>query len=220
MALYENSPIYVFIDESGNLDFNGGGSDHFVLSAFMTMTPEECGRGLMGLRYDYFSRGLDDQIPFHAAPNSYGTRKQVIDHLCAPDHGCTVHSIYCDTHLAHSSKHPPEEFYALLGKALATYIIKKLGNVFSPIVMVFDSTLSRKQRGAFLKIVKPALAKLGVEYRIMFSPVKEDPCGQIADYYAWSLYRSLESRDSQWLDALPLPHTTFDIFRYGHTRYW
>ncbi|WP_448255937.1 DUF3800 domain-containing protein [Microbacterium aurum] len=45
----EKTPIHVFIDESGNLDFGGKGTDHFVLSAFLTTDPAACGRGLIGL---------------------------------------------------------------------------------------------------------------------------------------------------------------------------
>ncbi|WP_447943792.1 DUF3800 domain-containing protein [Microbacterium aurum] len=217
----EKTPIHVFIDESGNLDFGGKGTDHFVLSAFLTTDPAACGRGLMDLRYEFMGRGLGDQIPFHAAYNSVGTRKRVIESMCARGtHQCWVHSIWCDKHLAHRSKHSPEVFYALLGGALAKYMLMSLGGTYSPIVMMFDSTLSSKQRGAFLKAVKPALNQLDVEYRIMFSPVKEDPCGQVADFHAWALFRSLESKDHAWKESLPHVTSEFNIFRYGHTRYW
>lgn len=215
-----SSPIYLFIDESGNLDFSGKGTDHFVLTAFLTSDPVTCGRGLMDLRYEYLGRGLQDQIPFHAAYNSTGTRKRVIETMCDASHICWSHSIYCDKHLAHPSKHAPEDFYALLGGALAKYMLKVLGGTYSPIVLVFDSTLSAKQRKAFLRTVKPALTALGVPYEIMFSPVKEDPCGQVADYRAWALFRLLESGDPSWLRSMPQTHTTFNIFRNGHTRYW
>ncbi len=59
----EKTPIHVFIDESGNLDFGGKGTDHFVLSAFLTTDPAACGRGLMDLRYEFMGRGLGDQTP-------------------------------------------------------------------------------------------------------------------------------------------------------------
>ncbi len=131
-----------------------------------------------------------------------------------------MHSIYADKHLAHPSKHAPEVFYSLIGGALAKYLLKAVNPMAEPIILMFDSALSAKHRSAFIKAVKPSLNAIGRSHYIMFKPVKEDLNGQIADYYAWSLFRSLESKDDSWLKKLPGKHTTFDIFQRGHTRYW
>ncbi len=180
-----------------------------------------CAQKLSELKYEFLGRGLSDQIPFHATENSVGTRKRVIQSLCSTsDHGCTVHSIYCDKHLAHPSLHTPERFYSLIGGALAKYLLKAVNPMADPIILMFDSALSAKQRNAFIKAVKPTLNLIGRAHHIMFKPVKEDVNGQIADYYAWSLFRSLEAKDDSWLKSLPHNHTTFDMFQRGHTRYW
>lgn len=213
-------PLYVFVDESGNLDFTGRGTDHFVLTAYMTEDPIGCGAGLTRLKYEYLSRGLEDQIPFHASENSAGTRKRVADAMCQLPQGCRIHSIYADKHYAHPSKHDPAIFYGLVGGALGKYLLMVEHTTYSPIVLIFDSALSAKHRKAFLGAVKPQLTRLGRPYRIMFKPVKEDVNGQVADYYAWSLFRRLESGDNSLLSRLPIRHTTFNIFQRGHTRYW
>lgn len=214
------NPIYVFIDESGNLDFSDKGTDYFVLSAFITNDPMNCGHALNALTYEFLARGFGDQIPFHATENSEGTRKRVMGAMCPSTHDCWAHSIYADKHLAHPSKHSPEVFYALLGKALGKYLLNGMGSVNEPIVLMFDSALTSKQQAAFLKAVKPSLNALHVRYQILFRPVKHDVNGQIADYFAWSLFRKLERNDPTWLDSLPITHTRFNIFQYGHTRYW
>lgn len=213
------SPLYVFIDESGNLDFSGRGTNHYVMSAYMTSDPIGCGRSISSLTYEFLARGLDDQVPFHATTNSVGTRKRVVGSLCSHGH-CWVHSIYADKHLAHPSKHRPEVFYSLIGGALAKYLLKALAPDHDPVVLMFDSALSARQRGAFLRAVKPVLNQIGRRYWITFKPVREDPNGQIADFYAWSLFRSLEAGDGSWLSVLPGPRTEFDLFQSGHTKYW
>jgi hypothetical protein len=213
-------PIYVFIDESGNLDFSGRGTDHFVLSAFVTRDPISCGRALQELTYEFLGRGLEDQLPFHAVNNSVGTRGRVLDALCGADHHCHVHSIIADKHRAHPSKHAPEVFYALIGKAMASYLLRALPIGYEPVVLMFDSALTGKLKGAFLKVIKPQLNHLGRPYRIAFRPVQHDVNGQIADYYAWATFRALEIGDRTWFDRLPGRHDEFDIFARGHTRYW
>lgn len=216
-------PVYAFIDESGNLDFDGTGTDHFVMSAFVTTDPMICGRGPMSLKYEFLTSAAHDQIPFHAVNNTSGTRKRFIKSLCqrkSPDHSCAVHTVFCDKHYAHQSKHKPEVFYALIGGAMAKYFAKVFAGKYSPVVLVFDAALSAKQRSAFLKVVKPVMNTIGTPYQIMFAPVKEEPCGQIADYYAWATFRRLESNDRTWIDQMPLRPSEFNIFQNGHTRYW
>lgn len=213
-------PIYVFIDESGNLDFTVTGTDHFVLSAFITPDPIECGRALQELTYEFLGRGLEEQVPFHAVNNSVGTRKRVLDALCGSDHHCRVHSIVADKHLAHPSKHAPEVFYGLVGRAMASYLLQMLPVGFSPVVLMFDSALTGRLKGAFLKAIKPDLNRLGRPYRVVFRPVKHDVNGQIADFYAWATYRKLEAGDANWFDLLPGRHDEFDIFARGRIRYW
>lgn len=191
-------PIYVFIDESGNLDFSGSGTDHFVLSAFITHDPLECGRALQQLTYEFLGRGLEDQIPFHATSNSVGSRRRVLETLCNQEHHCRVHSIVADKHLAHPSKHPPEVFYGLVGRAMANYLLRVLPVGYAPVVLMFDSALTGKLQGAFLKALKPDLNRLGRPYRVMFRSVKHDVNGQIADFYAWAIFRKLEAHDMAW----------------------
>jgi hypothetical protein len=213
-------PVYVFTDESGNLDFSGRGTDHFVLSAFITHDPIECGRSLHGLTYEFLGRGLEDQIPFHAVNNSAGTRLRVIGALCGADHHCRVHSVIADKHLADPSKHAPDIFYGLVGKSMGRYLLQALPSGYEPIVLMFDSALTGKLKGAFLKVLKPALNSLERPYRIVFRPVKHDVNGQIADYYAWATFRMLETGDRTWFDQLPGTHDEFNIFTRGHTSYW
>lgn len=153
------SPVYVFIDESGNLDFTGSGTNHFVLSAFITSDPLGCGRALQELTYEFLSRGLEDQVPFHAVNNSVGTRRRVLGALCDGDHHCRVHSIVADKHKAHPSKHAPEVFYGLVGKAMASYLLMALPGGYEPVVLMFDAALTGKLQGAFLKALKPELKR-------------------------------------------------------------
>ncbi len=203
-------PVFVFIDESGNLDFSDRGTRYFVLSAVVTDDPIHCGRELSTLTYEFLARGLIDQIPFHATENSRGTRKRVIETMCR-EHSCWAYSVTVEKAIVPHLLQTPGEFFAALGGTLGQILVSALNTSHQPVVLLFDSTLTARQRSGFLKAVKPVLNSVGVQYRIAFRSVKDDPNGQIADYHAWSVFRAKEHADSTWLDALPLPHSIHEL---------
>lgn len=212
-------PLYVFIDESGNFDFAGKGTDFFVMSALMTDRPLESAAAMQALKYDLMAEGIDNP-EFHAAENSHAIRARV----GAVINGLTniaVHSIYADKHLAHPSKHNAVDFYGLFAGALSKWLLKAIRPEFDHIVIMFDVALTKRHQKAFLATIKPILAGIGRPYSILFHSVKADLNGQIADYFAWSVFRSLESGDPLPLAAIAsVPHEQFNLFRNGHTRYW
>lgn len=212
-------PVWVFVDESGNLDFSAKGTNHFVMTAVMTDDPSANARALTDLKYEFLSRGLGDQVPFHATTNSLGTRRRVAGEI-GKNTNFGTHTIWADKHYTHPSYQNPVDFYALFGRALAKYLLALISPSYDPIVIVFDAALTAKQRGAFMKTVKPALNKLGRTYHIMFKPVTEDVNGQIADYYAWAMFRKLESGDDSMLTALPGGGGEFNLFRHGFARWY
>jgi hypothetical protein len=212
-------PLYVFIDESGNFDFTGRGTDYFVMSAVMTDRPLESAGVMQALKYELMAEGIENP-EFHAAENSLATRARA----SAAINGLTniaVHSIYADKHLAHPSKHSDIDFYSLFAVALSKWLLKSIRPEYDYIVIVFDVALTKRQQKAVLANVKPTLAALGRPYSVMFHAVKADLNGQIADYFAWSVFRHLESGDPLPLAAIgSITHERFNLFRTGHTRYW
>lgn len=212
--------LYVFIDESGNFDFTKKGTDHFVLSAVYTDDPCATAAPLQRLKYELLAR-RSDQLEFHATVNSRGTRSAVTEVIRSLSGLIKVHTIYADKHYAHPSKHSPDVMLSLFGMALARWLSYTVSNEYDQVILVFDSVLTGKQRAAFLKAVKPALKHLQKPFHVAFHPVKSDLNGQIADYFAWSVFRKLESNDDLPLEALRgIPHDRFNIFQNGHTRYW
>lgn len=213
------SILYVFVDKSGNLDFSGRGTDHFLISAVFTTDPCRSAAALQKLRYELLAGG-SEQLEFHATENSRGTRRQVIE--CIKSIDCiSVHTIWVNKHYAHPRLHEPVAFFGLFANALAKWVMKTVGSEHKKVVINFDSVLTKKQQSIFLSSLKSSLNTLGKPYRIAFMPVKSDLNGQIADYFAWSQFRRLESGDTSPSEELSsVKHTTFNMFQTGHTRYW
>ena len=106
--------------------------------------------------------------------------------------------------------------YGISAVALVGRLASSITEESPRIILLFDATLTSKKRAAFLKVLKAGLKKATREFYIHFRPVSHDVNGQIADYYAWSVFRALESNDSYWLKKLPGPHEIFPANKNDH----
>jgi hypothetical protein len=209
-------PVFVFIDESGNFDFSEKGTRHFVLSAHITQSPLECGAGLSALTYEFLARGLINQVPIHATQNSVSTRHLAISRLCERTHQCRALSVFVEKSNLEEDCQSDVTMYGISAVALVGRLASSITEESPRINLLFDATLTSKKRAAFLKVLKAGLKKATREFHIHFRPVSHDVNGQIADYYAWSVFRALESNDGYWLNKLPGPHEIFPANKNDH----
>lgn len=221
-ASYEQKTLYVFLDESGNLDFTERGTDHFVIAAVYTTDPNTSASRMQRLKYDLMA-SRSDQLEFHATNNSRGTRKRVSETIQGLDGHISVKTMYIDKHYTAPSRQSAPAIMEVFGVAFARWLVNSSAPTdgVDQVVLVFDSVLTGKQRGAFIKAVKPRLKSLQKPFHIVFHPVKSDLNGQIADYFAWSTFRKLEHQDHEPLTGLqPIDPQIFNLFASGHTRYY
>ena len=86
--------LFVFMDESGDLQFGPRAKQHFILSAVCTGNPAVLAAKMQELKYEQMAKGSTD-LEFHATQNSKGTRQRVVDTLCGMP-GLRVHSMWVD----------------------------------------------------------------------------------------------------------------------------
>ena len=214
------SILYVFLDESGNLDFSGRGTDHFVLSAVYTTDPCRSAAVMQELKYDLIGQGSDD-LEFHATNNTPGTRRRVSEAITSLADTIDVHTLWVDKHYAHPTQHDDVTIMSAFGTAMGRWIDRAVSGDHTQIVMVFDSVLTGKKQAAFKAAVKPALKQLDIPFRIAFHPVKSDLNGQIADYFSWAWLRHVESKNPAAMEALGgVKWTQFNLYRKGTRRWW
>jgi hypothetical protein len=214
------SSLFIFLDESGNLDFSPKGTDHFVLSAITALKPISSSSALQDLKYDLLKIGEDVQY-FHASEDKQIVRDAVFLAINALDN-IRINYIYAEKRKTHPTLQGTPQFYGLLGKTLLGYLLRGYqANQFSQVIIIFDKALSKKAQNQFLKTMKPRLKQLGKPYQIYFHQTLSDFNGQIADYSAWAKYVSLERNEVRPLKALGnIPVSSFDIFRTGTKKYY
>lgn len=198
----ERRALFVFIDESGNLDFSSSGTKNYVLAAVATTNPLLSASTLQDLKYTYLTEGTVDVEYFHASEDRQFVRNEVIDIISTLSKDIHVHYIHTQKNKTNPELQSPAAFYAKLGSELSKFIIKYQSDGFSKVIIIFDKCLRGKEQKAFLKEVKPELKQLGKPYQIYFHRTLSDFNGQIADYFAWSRYVSLERQEMRPLEAL------------------
>ncbi len=214
-------PLYVFLDESGNFDFSTKGTDYFIVSAVITSDPLAVATPLTRLKYELLAEGMSE-VRFHAAENAQPIRDRVYNVINGSlADAMSSHTMYLDKHLAAPAVQDEVKMMALIGKAMARWLEYRLEPIDGPIIIAFDSVLTRRQQAAFKSEVKPVLKELGRGFNLTFQPVKEEPCGQVADYIAWAWSRHFERGDGRPLAQFKnVRQSDFNLFRWGHKRYY
>lgn len=209
------STLYVFLDESGNLDFSRTGTDHYVLAAVTSTNPLVSSQELQRLKYTQLEDGIDTEY-FHASEDKQLTRDKVIKQIQTMANTIKVHYVYAKKSKSYPALQNSAAFYAKLGTTLCKFIVGYKTNGFEKVVIVFDKALTKKDQKAFLGDLKPELKKIGKPYEIYFHRTLSDFNGQIADYFAWSKYISLERGEMRPITALSnITQTEFDLFSRG-----
>lgn len=216
------SSLFIFLDESGNLDFSAGGTRHFVLSAVTAFDPLQSSSALQSLKYRFLMDGVDIKN-FHASEDRQAIRNDVFAELQTL-HNLRVNYIFADKSLAHPSLHDSAKFYSLLGTVLMKYMVNGYrDSTYDKIIIVFDKTLRGKDQHYLLQSLKSSLKELGKPFEVYFHQTMYDFNSQIADYAAWAAYVSLEKGEMRPLTALGaggIPVQGFNIFNQGTHHYY
>lgn len=218
--MVDGSILYIFLDESGNLDFSPSGTKHYVLAAVTTTNPLATAQELQSLKYSHLKDDVDIQY-FHASEDKQHVRDKVIDRLQRMTNTLKVHYIYAQKNKAYPALQYSASFYGKLGTTLIKFILEWKATPYTEVVIVFDKALPKKDQKAFLGEIKPALKKIGKPYHIYFHQTLLDFNGQIADYFAWSKYVSLEKGEMRPLNSLSgVSMTHFDLFARGKKEWY
>ncbi len=216
------SNLYVFVDESGNLDFSLRGTKYFVLSAITAISPIDSSNKLQDLKYELLAEGTggNDFEYFHASEDRQSTRDKVFETISNTS-SIKINYIIAEKRKTHPKYHN-QQFYGLLGSALTKYLLlKNKKTSYDKIIIVFDQALSKKEQASFLKQVKPLLKEIGKPYAIYFHRMISDFNGQIADYCAWAKYVELERGETRPINVIKnIPQEVFDIFTKGDKYYY
>lgn len=189
-------PDFVFIDESGNLDFSAAGSSRFLIVCVIGQLAASQVLGLHGLRAKLLGSGQDIEY-FHASVNKASVRAEVYKALTAASRPPKILALVIAKSNVAPDDRDPWEFYAKhLSRAIAE------SQAWVPLehpVIITDSLPIRKKREIILKAIKrglPTEIKTKAMVPVYHHASKAHFDLQAVDYYGWAIWRNLSRGES------------------------
>ena len=206
--------VYVFLDESGNLDFSDRGTRYFVLASVSMKRPFQMNSALDSYKYDCIEYGLEHER-FHCANDNAHVRNRVFDIMGARLDGTEIHSLVVDKSKTSPEARAEARFYPEMLGNLLRYVLRTPSHANADEIIVITDTLPLKRRRHAIRwAVKPTLARMLPDspmYRVLHHDSRSHHGLQIADYCCWAIFRKHERGDSTYYDRIRSAiHTELD----------
>lgn len=212
--------LYVYLDDSGNLDFTLRGTKFFVLSAMTTTAPLRSSAPLVTLKRSWLEQGMDIE-GFHATEDKQIVRDSVFAAIAGID--CIRYDFtVVEKRKTHPTLQTPRPFWRQVSTTLLGYVFRSdLVAGYDQVVVVMDKVLTHKDRSYIEAALKPALKTIGKPFQLYFHATHADFNGQLADYGAWSIFVKHERAELRpYTSIAGLIRSEFEIFRRGSRFYY
>ncbi len=226
------SPLFIFIDESGDFNFDKNGSKYYVFTAVMTQDPSAeissiikthfdilSGKLLPELDADYLESKLCKQ--FHASEDKQCVR-DLLFNIITNMNTINVNAIIIQKNKTHPSLREPKKFYSKFLGSLVNYIIKAYE--YSDLCILVNDYAVNKDKAIFNQTVKREIKRRNpsTNFRIYFPKAGIFSHLQVVDYITWAIQRKWEIKDERSYDYIRplLQSPELDAFKGGTTIYY
>ena len=214
--------FYIFLDESGNLDFSPTGTRYFVLTSVSTERPFPFSGALDDFKYDCLESGLNLQA-FHCAEDRQHVRDKVFDIIGANLGSLRVDSLIVEKRKTRPALREETRFYPEMLGSLLKYVLPDVPQPSTAITVITDRLPLQRKRKSIEKTVKGTLAAMVplslASYRIFHHDSKSHYGLQVADYCSWAVFRKWESSDMRSYNLIWPLRSEFEIFESETTYY-
>ena len=219
-----NERVYVFLDESGNLDFSSSGTRYFVLTSVSMKRPFQINDALDEYKYDCIEYGLEQQY-FHCAEDNLHVRSRVFGIISSELQNMEIHSLIVEKSKTNPVLTVETRFYPeMLGYLLKYVLRSQFHDNAGEVVIITDTLPLKRRRRAIEKAVKGSLSAMlpdRVKYRVVHNDSRSHHGLQVADYCCWAIYRKWEKGEKTHYSSIkPALRSEFDIFGTGTTQYY
>ena len=216
--------VYVFLDESGNLDFSSSGTRFFVLTSVSTRRPFRVNGELDSFKYDCIEYGLEEE-KFHCAEDNSYIRNRVFGIIGGCLRGMEIHSLIVEKPKTGPALRNETRFYPeMLGHLLKYVMRSRFHTKADEVIVITDTVPLKRRRQSVEKAVKQTLGNMLPQrssYRILHHDSRSHYGLQVADYCCWAIFRRWERGDETHYSLIhPALQSEFDIFRTGTTHYY
>lgn len=211
------SPVYLFLDESGNLDFSASGTRYFVLTCVSMTRPFQTSPPMESYKYDCLEWGLE-QERFHCAEDNRHVRNRLFDIIAGNLNGLRIDGLIVDKRRTGLELRDDQRFYPHMLGYLLRYVVGQMSRQsVEDIIIVTDTIPLQRKRQAILRAIKVTLAgllPLRPKYRVLHHDSRSHYGLQVADYCCWAIFRKYERGDIDAFRRIQAAVSSeFDLFR-------
>ncbi len=208
---------YLFLDESGNLDFSSKGSRYFTVTSIVL---DDCqiGNDLVDLRRTLAREEIDIFGQFHATEDRQAIRNRVFDIIRGYD--LRIEVTVLEKSKAHEHLRTDREaFYRLAVYYHLRHLIPQVAEADDELLVVCAALGTHNQMASHLgnlrNVARESMPE-GAIVRTALWPTSAEPCLQVADYCCWAVHRKWERMDHRSYDLISSSiRSEFDLFSRG-----
>ena len=214
--------MYIFLDESGNLDFSARGTRYFVLTSVSMERPFPMYEALDAYKYDCLEYGLANER-FHCSSDNRHVRGRVFSIIGAHLAEIGVHSLIAEKRKTEPTLTRDGRLYSeMLSCLLSRVLSRTMDSKLREVTVIADVVPLRSRRQAIEKSVRSALSAT-LPKRPIFRVLHHDSRAhyglQVADYLCWAVFRKYERGESGFFDQVrPAMLSEVEFFESGTTR--
>lgn len=216
--------MYLFLDESGDWNFNRKGSEHLVFTCLNMEEPFLLSQELEKLKYSLIEEGHNISH-FHASEDKQFVRDRVYNILKNQKLHYEADAVYLAKTKANPSLYKDNtepKLYLKVYDILLKYVFNRYD--VENIIILTDEIPHRKWRDSIEKGLKISIRKhlkKETKFNILHHSSKTNFCLQAVDYFSWAIYREL----GNWGDKENRPYneiknkvvnSPFNLFSYSN----
>ncbi len=197
---------YVFLDESGNLDFGAAGSRYFVLTGVSLRRPSLAFKSLDDYKHHCLEAGPDIEY-FHAYRDGKPVRSRMFDLISSHLDEMTIDCLIVEKAKTHPALREDRSFYSeMLGRLLKLILPHELSaGGAEQVIAITDSIPVNRKRQAVEKAIRTTLTSTlprGMKYRVLHHQSRSHYGLQVADYCCWAVFRKWQTGDLAWYNLI------------------
>jgi hypothetical protein len=208
-----NDAIYIFVDESGDMDFSSKGSKYYMFSFLVKNRPFQLHEYIANYRYELLERNLDplsqnkilDIEAFHACEDNKYIRGKIFEIIeTFPIDAVKTYSYILEKAKVNPDKRAKKEvFYAENLAYAITHLLDKIG-IDKNFVIITDRLPVESNKKLQIKALKTGISeylkscKKQLRYTIHHHCSASSSNLQIVDYICWAINRKYEHDDDTY----------------------
>lgn len=197
--------LYMYIDESGNLDFGPNGTKYFILTCMVARRPFNLANSLSSFKHDCIEKEGFQAEKFHACQDVNAVKSGVVD-LISNSSGVSAYSVYIEKAAVDSELRSPDNLYSRAFECMVSEVYDNEGANAELAVVITDLLPQDAKRSQVTKPLKKFMKsffnKNGVPYILLHLPSCSDMNLQAADYLCWAYQRKVAQQKDWPFDRL------------------